>query len=613
MVRTTLLSAFAAASCVVTPAVAEDSLYSSRLSKRFIDDEGNYNISFYHINDVHAHLDEFSSSGTDCTRPERGCYGGYARVKTVIDETRPDHPDSLVLNAGDEFQGTLFYSFYKGEKIAEVLNELDFDAMTLGNHEWDGGDDELGDFLKNLTFPVISANIVSGNEKLNSTIKPYHIFEDYQLAVIGVTTDTTPRISNVGEETKFTDAIQAVQASIDEIRSTTNITRIAALTHIGYEEDKRLAQETTGLHLIMGGHSHTLLGDMEDAEGPYPTIENNIDGDEVFIVTAYRWGEYLGYIDVTYDAEGKILAYHGAPIHLTNTTEQDEDLQEQIEEWRGPFEEFAAEEIGTTNIELDQTTCQQQECTLGDLVSEALLQYRVDGGSDAVFAIVNAGGIRASIEQGPITRGEVLTSFPFGNAVVEVTYTGEELWNIFEGLVSGVNQYNGEEVSSFFQVSTGVKVEYNPDNEVGQRLVRLTVGGSPVDEAAEYVIVTIDFLTGGGDNFLEPVDDAIVLDTMDEVLVRYIGENSPIDFELDGRIAVVDGSADNGGEAGEGGQGGNGTVPTGGGGHGSNGTVPTATGAAPVPTITPSIASISSVGSSIALLIFVAFLAVVVA
>lgn len=185
MVRSTLLSSFAAAAAacgLVGLVAADDSLYSSRLSKRFIDDGGNYNISFYHINDVHAHLDEFSSSGTDCTKPERGCYGGYARVKTVIDETRPEHPDSLLLNVGDEFQGTLFYTYYKGEKIADVLNELKFDAMTLGNHEFDGGDDELGDFLKNLTFPVISANIVSKNEKLNSTIKPYHIFEEYQLA-----------------------------------------------------------------------------------------------------------------------------------------------------------------------------------------------------------------------------------------------------------------------------------------------------------------------------------------------------------------------------------------------------------------------------------------------
>lgn len=371
MVRVTTLRflSFAAASCVGLVS-AEDSLYSKRLSKRVIDSDGNFNISFYHVNDVHAHLDQFSSSGTDCTAPEKGCYGGYARIKTVIEDTRPEHQDSLWLNVGDEFQGTLFYTFYGGEKIADTLNQLGFDAMTLGNHEFDGGDEPLGDFLKNLTFPIISANIVSDNEKLNSTIKPYHIFEEYELAVIGVTTETTAGISNPGDGTKFTDAIAAVQASIDEIRSTTNITRIAAITHIGYEVDKRLAQETTGLQLIIGGHSHTLLGDMEGAEGKYPTIETNKDGDEVFIVTAYRWGEYLGYIDVTYDPNGKILAYHGAPIHLTNITEQDEDLQEQINEWRVPFEAFAAQEVGTTNVVLDQSTCQKEECTLGDLVSE---------------------------------------------------------------------------------------------------------------------------------------------------------------------------------------------------------------------------------------------------
>ncbi|KAI1463473.1 Metallo-dependent phosphatase [Daldinia caldariorum] len=542
MVYVPLFSALSVAASLACLASAEDSLYSKRLSKRFVDAEGNFNISFYHINDVHAHLDEFSSSGTDCTNPSKGCYGGYARVKTVIDDTRPDHNDSLLLNVGDEFQGTLFYSFYGGEKIAETLNQLGFDAMTLGNHEFDGGDEKLGDFLKNLTFPIVSANIVSKNEKLNSTIKPYHIFEQYQLAVIGVTTETTAGISNPGNGTKFTDAIAAVQASIDEIRSTTNITRIAAITHIGYEEDKRLARETTGLHLIMGGHSHTLLGDMEGAEGKYPTIEANKDGDEVFIVTAYRWGEYLGYIDVTYNQEGKILAYHGAPIHLTNTTKQDEGLQAQVEEWRKPFEKFATEEIGTTNVVLDQTTCQKQECSLGDLVSDSILQYRVDSGSKAAFAFTNAGGIRATIDAGPITRGEVLTSFPFGNAVVEVQYSGADLWKIFEGLVSGVNQFNQRKVTSFFQISRGIKVEYDPNKAIGERLVRLTIGDKPVDSETRYTVVTVDFITGGGDNILEPVQDVVVLDTMDEVLVNYIQKASPIDFQLDGRITTVNGS-----------------------------------------------------------------------
>lgn len=569
---------------------AEDSLYSKRATKRFIDDEGNYNISFYHINDVHAHLDQFSASGTDCTDPEKGCYGGYARVKTVLEETRPDHPDSLLLNVGDEFQGTLFYTFYGGEKIADTLNQIGFDAMTLGNHEWDGGDDALGDFLKNLTFPIVSANVFSDNKKLNSTIKPYHIFEQHNLAVIGVTTETVPSISSPGKGTKFTDVATAVQNSIDEIRKTTNVTRIAAITHIGYEEDKKLAKATSGLQLIMGGHSHTLLGDMEGAEGPYPTLETNQDGDEVFIVTAYRWGEYLGYIDVTYDAEGKILAYHGAPIHLTNATKQDADLQKQVDAWRVPFEEFASQKIGETKVVLDQSTCQKKECALGDLISDAILEYRLSSTNSSAnppsFALVNAGGIRATIDKGTITRGEVLTSFPFSNAVVEVEFTGTQLLSIMEGIVSGVNQDNGNEVTSFLQVSKGVKIEYNPTADIGKRLVRLTIGDEDedVDPAAKYTVATIDFVAGGGDNFFGPIDNLVVLDTLDEVLVDYIQKNTPIDFQLDGRITAVNGS-------------GTGTTPT-------EGT--------PSPTTTPSSAASVGIVSGVVLLVWTALLAVVV-
>jgi 2',3'-cyclic-nucleotide 2'-phosphodiesterase (5'-nucleotidase family) len=132
MIKHLLTAAFLAGGAIANIVQGkEDMLVSRRLSKRFYDDAGNYNISFYHINDVHAHLDQFSSSGTDCTKPEKGCYGGYARVKTVLKETRPSHPDSLLLNVGDEFQGTMFFTFYGGEKIAETLNHIGFDAMSM--------------------------------------------------------------------------------------------------------------------------------------------------------------------------------------------------------------------------------------------------------------------------------------------------------------------------------------------------------------------------------------------------------------------------------------------------------------------------------------------------
>jgi 5'-nucleotidase len=496
--------------------------------------------AFIHVNDVHAHLDEFSSSGTDCTRPERGCFGGIARIKTVLDELRADHPDNLVINAGDEFQGTLFYSFYGPEKISEAVNLLEYDIMTLGNHEWDGGDEELGLFLNNITFPAVSANIKSEYENLRDNIKDYHIFEEYGIAVIGATTETTPSISSVGELTTFSDPIPAIQNAVYEIRNTTDIRRIVALTHLGYDVDKRLAAETEGISLIIGGHSHTPLGPMPGALGDYPTIVDNVNGDEVFIVTSWRWGEFLGYIDMTFDSEGKPLAYRGAPTHLTNTTVQDPEVQALVDSWRGPFEEFAAEVIGFTENELDQSTCQSGDCLLGQVMSDAMLEYRLNqtvGLPDRPdFAFINAGGVRATIEAGNITRGGVLTSFPFGNAIVEITMPGSQVRALLEGAVSRVNQNNGNAITSWFQVSDNIKIVYSPDKAPGQVLRRVWIGGELLDDDRDYRIVTLDFLAGGGDNFFTPTRDFAILDTQDEVLIGYVRAHTPLTNDLESRV-----------------------------------------------------------------------------
>jgi len=170
----------------------------------------------------------------------------------------------------------------------------------------------------------------------------------------------------------------------------------------------------------------------------------------------------------------------------------------------------------------------------------AMLEYRRNTSKAADFCITNAGGIRATIDAGAITRGEVLTSFPFGNAVVEVPMKGSDLWKVFEGCVSKVNQFNNKPITSFFQVSKDCKVEYNPDLDAGKRLISLEIRGEPVDMEKTYNVVTIDFVAGGGDNILEPVENLVILDTMDEVLVNYIQEQSPVDIKIEGRIAVTD-------------------------------------------------------------------------
>ena len=176
-------------------------------------------------------------------------------------------------------------------------------------------------------------------------------------------------------------------------------------------------------------------------------------------------------------------------------------------------------------------------------MADAMLTYRRDQASNADFALVNAGGIRATIDEGPITRGEVLTSFPFGNAIVEVTVIGQLLWDVLEGVVSGVSQLNGKAVTSLFQISRNIRVEYNPDNANGTKLVKVEVNGTAVDRARDYHVVTLDFIAGGGDNIFEPFEDFVTLDLQADVLNQYIVAQSPVDIKLDGRIAEVNGIA----------------------------------------------------------------------
>lgn len=183
-------------------------------------------------------------------------------------------------------------------------------------------------------------------------------------------------------------------------------------------------------------------------------------------------------------------------------------------------------------------------------MTDAMLAYRQDANPGIAFALINAGGIRATIDVGPITRGEVLTSFPFGNSIVELTFSGADLWKAVEGILTGVSQFNQREVTSFFQVSKGVEISYNPTNPNNTRLISFHINDEPLDMEKEYQFVTLDFLAGGGDNFWETQSDFVTLDTQDEVLVQYIEQTSPVSIEIEGRIKITEETVPGNGEGG---------------------------------------------------------------
>ena len=272
----------------------------------------------------------------------------------------------------------------------------------------------MADFLSGLKIPIISSNIHTENKKLAKQLLPYKVFNKYDLAVLAVTVDSTG-LSHPGNGTTFEDPVEAAKRTVKAIKKKhRNIKRIVALTHIGFDKDIELAKATTDISLIIGGHSHTLLGDVAGAKGKYPTIEKNLDGDEVFIVTSYRWGEYVGFIDVEYDSRGKIVSYEGAPIHLTNATAEDKKLKFQVTEWSTAFKEYSNTILGTTEYPLIQSTCQSIECTLGDFSADSMEDYRAASVPNLAGAILNAGGIRSEIDAGKISLQNALDCFPFG-------------------------------------------------------------------------------------------------------------------------------------------------------------------------------------------------------
>lgn len=519
-----------------------DHLSSTRpLSKRFTDESGHYNISLIHINDVHAHLDEFRKGGSECTNRTQDCRGGIPRLQAQLKALREKNRDSLFLNAGDEFQGTMFFKRYGYEKIVELLADLNVDALALGNHEWDCGDEYLGKFVEaahNVSIDVVACNIKSSDKRLARYIKPYKIFPQHQLAVIGATTTETPDTTAADTRiTKFEDVHETVQAAIDEIRNKHGIKRIVALTHIGYEEDKELAKNTTGLYLILGGHSHSKLGNDEGAVGPYPTTVKNKDGEEVFIGQAWRWSEHLGHINVRFDADGKVVDYVGGPIHLTNDLPKNHTTQARIDVWNMEIEKEAAVIVGRAEVELDQSNCDFEECTLGNFITDVMVASAPSADDMPTFGLTNSGGIRSTIPEGDIRYGSVENAFPFENNLAMIFMNGSAIWDMFEGVFSEWNKAKNKHVASSVQVSSEVRVVYNSAAEKGNKLVSVHINDQPLDMETNYRIMTNDFVADGKDNIIfPPFRDYETPKLQENATLDYLSATGPVFVKIEGRI-----------------------------------------------------------------------------
>lgn len=511
-------------------------------------------ITLLHTNDTHSRLESFTPFGEPLQ-------GGVARRKTLINTIRQDEgvENVLLVDAGDFVQGTLFYNAWEGSADIMALNDLGYDAVTLGNHEFDLGPEKLGRALRGedidiagvtypteaLSVPLVSTNLnVDAEPALVGLVQPSLVVSKGggDFAVLGVVTETSANISNPGDLVVINNYIDSVQQEIDRLTAQ-GINKIILLSHAGYGVDVQVAPQLTGVDMIVSGHDHPLLLPEEaytsgaPAEflaervvGDYPRVTADSKGDPVLIVGAYEWGKILGRIDVTFNASGIITDYEGAPILIDESIVEEPALAAKVALYKEPIDALSSVIIGSTDTVYSGARnpgLRSQEMPLGNLVADTMLAAGQTYDS-AVAALTNGGGIRADLPGAvvgdapyDVTFGDALTVLPFGNTIVALDVSGAQLVEALDnGLSWALNDARDATLSSgAFPQIAGMTVEFCGTTiadiqantlppaacpgalRTGGVVTDLNVDGLPVDLNATYRIVTNNFMAGGGDYY----------------------------------------------------------------------------------------------------------------
>ena len=513
-----------------------------------------FTLHILHINDFHSRIESVSATDSSCSaedEAEGACFGGAARLKTAIDGLRAEleaQGDAvLVLDAGDQFAGSLFFTTFRGQAEAEFHNAIGFDAMVLGNHEFDLGPEPLAAFIETVESPVVFGNVdAMGDNRLGPLDADPIIIEagGKRVAILGAVTPDTVEISSPGPTVAFGDPVAYLSEAAAALEAD-GIDHIIALTHLGALADFEVAAATPGIDAIVGGHSHTLFSNtIEGAAYPYPQMVDGPGGVAVPVVQAGAYSKYLGHLKLVFDDEGVVTEASGDTILLDASIEPDAGVLARIAELGAPIAELKAEVVAEVAAPIDASreTCRAGECQMGTLVAEAMLD-RVRG-QGVTIAITNGGGLRASIDAGPVTRGEVLTVLPFQNTLSTFEITGAGL---IAALENGVSQV--EEGAGRFPQVAGLTFTWDPAAPPGSRIRDVMVqqgeAWGPIDADATYMAVTNNFMRGGGDGYAVLRDQATNAydfgPGLDDVLADYLAAHPDYTPFTDGRIAEIQG------------------------------------------------------------------------
>ncbi|MBN1380495.1 MAG: bifunctional metallophosphatase/5'-nucleotidase [Deltaproteobacteria bacterium] len=555
-----------------------------------------YSLNILHINDTHSRVDPEEWTVKIDGRETKIQLGGMARLINAIEEEKKTKNHVLFLHAGDTYPGTLYFVHYQGAAERDFLNLMAPDAMVAGNHEFDQGAAFLGRFINELHFPVLSANTQANPESgLHGKIPPYLTKEikSRKIGIIGLTTVETRHASSPGSQVSFQDPLVAADRYCRDLEKQ-GINKIIILSHLGFAMDRKLAQAVSGIDIIVGGHSHTPMGNFKrfgiDAVNAYPWIEKSPDGSMVLIVQAWEWAKVLGSINLQFDANGHITGYDGRPklivgppfrqrwqdtngdgtvdasdqyteITPQNAPERYQSIVRFIKEDEtvGYYKEHEAAKVlrdqyargledlrkTVAAVALENLSGKGSNCGAGPLVADSMLWKTKAFG--AVMAVENVRALRSEITKGDITIGRIYELLPFRNKLVLIDLGAAEIKQVLEEAIDHSWRKIGYGEGKYVYIS-GVKCRVDLSKTMGERVsgiaVKIDGAYGPLKESHKYRVVTNSFLAAGGDNYrtFKAATSRQETDFIDaEVFLEYVKKLRTLVNPSEARLIMEDG------------------------------------------------------------------------
>jgi len=503
-----VLAALAACSPSVTP--------PSPTASAVADDR----IQLLHTDDIHGHLDADTVQSAAASSTFRA--GGMAQLAGQVAAFRARAPQrTLLVDAGDAWQGTFISNANKGEAVTKAMNLMHYDALAVGNHDFDWGQDVLAQRAKEATFPFLAANVIETRTgRSPSYLKPFEV-RDLGITRVGIIGLTNPGSATIVKATsiaglRFQPAADSVRAVISEVQKQADIVVVAA--HIGTADAVQLARDVPGIDVIVAAHDHL------------PVQTARLEG-RTTIVDSGAYTQYLGRLEIVVDRATRKMtdAVRGSeltPIAANPNVKPDPEIAKLVEERRVDGEKYTSRVVGRTTEPLMNV---REETGFGNLITDAFVEYGRQQGWKTDVAFYNMAGVRASFPAGQLTFGQLYEALPFSNTVVNVDLTGADLAAIIDRAVCVGGRLH----------MAGVVVSFHFAGGAPACVTSITVGGAPLEATRTYHVATIDYLLLGGDGHTGFAKGTNVIygDVEVDVVAAYIAAHSPVSPKVEGRLA----------------------------------------------------------------------------